>query len=131
MTGVVAQFSIQGEAVEPGQPLFEVRLTHEDLLQVQTEFLRTVEELDVIGREVAGWKRCPRGGQGLRLRGQRRPFRPTPGASSTGDQDWVVVANDGALKIGSTVGVSAAHQLQLTLKNKSGGGADPHAGHNH
>jgi membrane fusion protein, heavy metal efflux system len=53
MTGVVMRiYPIQGEAVMPGQPLFEVRLTHEDLLQVQTEFLRTVEELDVIGREV-------------------------------------------------------------------------------
>ena len=53
MTGVVTRiYPIQGEAVQPGQPLFEVRLTHEDLLQVQTEFLRTVEELDVIGREV-------------------------------------------------------------------------------
>jgi multidrug efflux pump subunit AcrA (membrane-fusion protein) len=54
MTGVVTRiYPIQGEAVQPGQPLFEVRLTHEDLLQVQTEFLRTIEELDVIGREVA------------------------------------------------------------------------------
>ncbi len=54
MTGVVTRIhTIQGEAVEPGQPLFEVRLTHEDLLQVQTEFLRTIEELDVIGREIA------------------------------------------------------------------------------
>ncbi|MHB1036246.1 MAG: efflux RND transporter periplasmic adaptor subunit [Pirellulales bacterium] len=54
MTGVVTKiYPIQGEAVQPGQPLFEVRLTHEDLLQVQTEFLRTIEELDVIGREVA------------------------------------------------------------------------------
>lgn len=53
MTGVVTRiYPIQGEAVQPGQPLFEVRLTHEDLLQVQTEFLRTIEELDVIGREV-------------------------------------------------------------------------------
>lgn len=54
MTGVVTRtYPIQGEAVEPDQPLFEVRLTHEDLLQVQTEFLRTLEELDVTGREVA------------------------------------------------------------------------------
>jgi len=54
MTGVVTKiYPIQGEAVEPGQPLFEVRLTHEDLLQAQTEFLRTLEELDVTGREVA------------------------------------------------------------------------------
>ncbi len=53
MTGVVTKlYPIQGEAVEPGQPLFEVRLTHEDLLQAQTDFLRTVEELDVVAREV-------------------------------------------------------------------------------
>ncbi len=53
MAGVVTHvYPIQGEAVRPGQPLFEVRLTHEDLLQAQTEFLRTVEELSVIGREV-------------------------------------------------------------------------------
>ncbi len=54
MTGIVTRiYPIQGEAIEPEQSLFEVRLTHEDLLQSQTEFLRTVEELDVIGREVA------------------------------------------------------------------------------
>ncbi len=53
MTGVVTEiYPIQGEAIQHGQPLFEIRLTHEDLLQAQTEFLRTVEELDVIGREV-------------------------------------------------------------------------------
>jgi cobalt-zinc-cadmium efflux system membrane fusion protein len=54
MTGVVTDiYPIQGEAVRRGQSLFEIRLTHEDLLQAQTEFLRTVEELDVIGREAA------------------------------------------------------------------------------
>lgn len=53
MTGIVTQiYPLQGEAVEPDQPLFEVRLTHEDLLQLQTEFLRTLEELDVVQREV-------------------------------------------------------------------------------
>jgi membrane fusion protein, heavy metal efflux system len=54
MTGVVTRiYPIQGEAVGPGEALFDVRLTHEDLLQAQAEFLRTVEELDVIGHEVA------------------------------------------------------------------------------
>jgi biotin carboxyl carrier protein len=47
------------------------------------------------------------------------------------DQDWVVIANDGELRLGATVAASAAHQMQLALKNKSGGGVDPHAGHNH
>jgi multidrug efflux pump subunit AcrA (membrane-fusion protein) len=54
MNGVVARiYPVQGEAVTPGQPLFDLRLTHEDLVQVQGEFLRTVEELAVVKREVA------------------------------------------------------------------------------
>lgn len=43
----------------------------------------------------------------------------------------VVIAKDGALKLGDVVAASGAEQLQLALKNKSGGGIDPHAGHNH
>lgn len=53
MTGIVTRIGvIQGEAVAPGQFLFEMRLTHEDLVQAQSEFLKTAEELDVIGREI-------------------------------------------------------------------------------
>ncbi len=47
------------------------------------------------------------------------------------DPQWVVVANDGSLFPGERVALSAAQQLQLALKNKAGGGIDPHAGHNH
>ncbi len=47
------------------------------------------------------------------------------------DQQWVVIANDGSLFPGDAVAVTAAQQLQLALKNKAGGGIDPHAGHNH
>jgi multidrug efflux pump subunit AcrA (membrane-fusion protein) len=43
----------------------------------------------------------------------------------------VVVAHDGSLRLGDMVAASGAEQLQLALKNKSGGGIDPHAGHNH
>jgi membrane fusion protein, heavy metal efflux system len=43
----------------------------------------------------------------------------------------VVIAKDGALKLGDVIAASGAEQLQLALKNKSGGGIDPHAGHNH
>jgi hypothetical protein len=32
---------------------------------------------------------------------------------------------------GDRIALSAAQQLQLALKNKSGGAIDPHAGHNH
>ena len=31
----------------------------------------------------------------------------------------------------SVVAFTGAHQLQMALKNKAGGGVDPHAGHNH
>ncbi|WP_164101472.1 efflux RND transporter periplasmic adaptor subunit [Candidatus Laterigemmans baculatus] len=47
------------------------------------------------------------------------------------DQLSVAVANDGSLLPGETVAISGAHQLQMALKNKAGGGVDPHAGHNH
>jgi multidrug efflux pump subunit AcrA (membrane-fusion protein) len=47
------------------------------------------------------------------------------------DPQTVVIANDGALFPGDTIAMTAAQQLQLALKNKSGGAIDPHAGHNH
>lgn len=54
MTGIVSRvYPIRGEAVRPGQPLFDLRLTHEDLVETQSQFLQTVERLDVIKREVA------------------------------------------------------------------------------
>lgn len=54
MTGIVTRvYPIRGEAVAPGEPLFDLRLTHEDLVDEQSEFLATLEQLDVIRREVA------------------------------------------------------------------------------
>ncbi len=47
------------------------------------------------------------------------------------DQFSVVIANDGSLFPGDAVAFAGAHQLQMALKNKAGGGVDPHAGHNH
>jgi multidrug efflux pump subunit AcrA (membrane-fusion protein) len=47
------------------------------------------------------------------------------------DQESAVIANDGVLRLGATVAITNAHQMQVALKNKSGGGVDPHAGHNH
>jgi cobalt-zinc-cadmium efflux system membrane fusion protein len=43
----------------------------------------------------------------------------------------VVIASDGPLKPGDVVAAGGAYQLHLAIKNKSGGGVDPHAGHNH
>jgi multidrug efflux pump subunit AcrA (membrane-fusion protein) len=42
----------RGEAVAPGEPLFELRLTDEDVVKAQAELLRTIEELDVLAREI-------------------------------------------------------------------------------
>jgi hypothetical protein len=47
------------------------------------------------------------------------------------DRYAVVVANDGALFPGDVVAGQGAYQIHLALKNKSGGGIDPHAGHQH
>ncbi len=47
------------------------------------------------------------------------------------DQAAAVVANDGSLKPGDVVVARGAYQMHLALKNKMGGGVDPHAGHNH
>jgi multidrug efflux pump subunit AcrA (membrane-fusion protein) len=47
------------------------------------------------------------------------------------DQFSVVVANDGQLFPRDVVALRSAHQMQMALKNKAGGGVDPHAGHNH
>jgi len=47
------------------------------------------------------------------------------------DQASVVIANDGTLFPGDVVALRGAHQMQMALKNKAGGGVDPHAGHSH
>ena len=47
------------------------------------------------------------------------------------DSAHVVVANDGSIFPGDVIALRGAHQMQMALKNKSGGGVDPHAGHNH
>jgi len=53
LTGVVTKVHvIEGEALRPGRPLFDLRMTHEDLLQTQVEFLKMLEELDVVNREI-------------------------------------------------------------------------------
>lgn len=47
------------------------------------------------------------------------------------DRNAAVIANDGTLFPGDVVAAAGAYQIHLALKNKSGGGIDPHAGHNH
>jgi hypothetical protein len=47
------------------------------------------------------------------------------------DQFSVVISNDGSLFPGDVIARRGAHQMQMHLKNQSGGAVDPHAGHNH
>jgi membrane fusion protein, heavy metal efflux system len=47
------------------------------------------------------------------------------------DQVFAVIANDGSIFPGDTVAGSAAHQMQMALKNESGGAIDAHSGHSH
>ena len=54
MTGIVARvYPLEGEAVQPGQSLFDLRLTHEDLVTAQREFLQSAQDLDIIEREMS------------------------------------------------------------------------------
>lgn len=47
------------------------------------------------------------------------------------DQHFVVIANDGSIFPGDIIATTGAFQIHQALKNKAGGGVDPHAGHNH
>lgn len=47
------------------------------------------------------------------------------------DQFTAVISNDGSIFPGDIIAFTGAHQLQMAIKNKSGGAVDPHAGHNH
>lgn len=54
LTGIVTKiYAMPGEAVRAGQPLFDVRLTHEDMVQAQVDFLKTVEDMAVVDKEIA------------------------------------------------------------------------------
>lgn len=53
-TGLVTRiYRVPGEVVKPGMPLFDLQLTHEELVVAQADFLRTAEELRVVDQEVA------------------------------------------------------------------------------
>ncbi|GAB6185596.1 efflux RND transporter periplasmic adaptor subunit [Thermopirellula anaerolimosa] len=53
MTGIVTKINVmEGAAVEPGTPLFELRLMHEELVTVQADFVRAAETLEVVRSEL-------------------------------------------------------------------------------
>jgi multidrug efflux pump subunit AcrA (membrane-fusion protein) len=53
-TGIITKLYVaQGQAVSVGQPLFDLRLTHEELIQSQTDLLKTAQEIEILDREIA------------------------------------------------------------------------------
>lgn len=63
LNGVVTHVhAVTGEAVMPGELLFEVRLTYEDLVETQTSYLKTMSELQVEQREITRLEEATRSG---------------------------------------------------------------------
>jgi multidrug efflux pump subunit AcrA (membrane-fusion protein) len=57
LTGVVTDVLIvPGEAIEPGLSMFRIRLTHEDVVTAQRDYLLNVESLAIVDREIARLK---------------------------------------------------------------------------
>lgn len=53
LTGIVTKSYVhEGEAIPEGAPLFDLRLTHEDLVIAQSDFLTTVDALDIVQAEI-------------------------------------------------------------------------------
>tara|TARA_A100001391_G_scaffold205033_1_gene203095 strand:- start:903 stop:2402 length:1500 start_codon:yes stop_codon:yes gene_type:complete len=63
LNGVITHVhAVTGEAVMPGDLLFEVRLTYEDLVETQTAYLKTISEIEVENREIARLEDVTRSG---------------------------------------------------------------------
>lgn len=62
LTGVVTKiYAVQGSASVPGSPMFDIRLTHEELVAAQRNFLQTAESLDVVKHEIERLKAVAEG----------------------------------------------------------------------
>ena len=63
LSGVVTHVhAVTGETVTSGHLLFEVRLTYEDLVETQTQFLKSLSELEVESREIQRLEEVTRSG---------------------------------------------------------------------
>lgn len=63
MAGVITRvYATPGTAVIPGETLFEIRITGEELVSTQTAFLKTLGELDVEDREITRLTRISESG---------------------------------------------------------------------
>ncbi|MCH2210168.1 MAG: efflux RND transporter periplasmic adaptor subunit [Fuerstiella sp.] len=63
MTGAITHIhAVEGEAVQPGTLLFRIQLTHEDLVKAQTNFVKTVGDLQIEENEIARLQKIPNSG---------------------------------------------------------------------
>ena len=100
---------------KPGQRV-ELRLPVERLAD------RLVVPIDAVARGGAEWYGFQGSGKAFVRRPVHVEFR---------DRFSAVLANDGSVFPGDVIALSGAQQMQNALKNQSGGGVDPHAGHTH
>ncbi|MFO0915880.1 MAG: efflux RND transporter periplasmic adaptor subunit [Pirellulales bacterium] len=62
LTGIVTRIvPVNGSAIEQASPLFEIRLTHEELVTAQAALLRTAENIDVVNKEILRLKTAGEG----------------------------------------------------------------------
>ncbi len=61
-----------------------------------------------------------------------KKFQRVPVHVEYRDRQWAVIPKEnGTVFEGDVLAANGAYQLHLALKNKAGGGVDPHAGHGH
>jgi multidrug efflux pump subunit AcrA (membrane-fusion protein) len=89
---------------------------------VETWSQRIVLPVDAVVKEGAEWFVFQQNGGHFDRKSVHVEYR---------DQRWAVIENDGTLFPGDVVAATGAYQMHLAMKNKAGGGVDPHAGHSH
>lgn len=91
-------------------------------IPLETQPNRIVLPIDAIAMDGTETYVFTPNGKGFERRSVHVEYRDTRRA---------VLANDGSLFPGDRVALTGAQQLQIAIKNKSGGAPDPHAGHSH
>ena len=62
MTGIITQvYPLEREEVEPGEALFDLRLTHEDVVTAQSELLKCLHDRDIVQAELKRLKNISEG----------------------------------------------------------------------
>ena len=88
MTGIVTNVYVhEGEAVKPNKLLFKIRLTHEDLVQIQSSFLETLGKLDVETKELKRLKGLQEGIVALKVIREREYAKATLNAIKSAQRE--------------------------------------------